>query len=148
MTEINPDELLELEKSTLANIVAKVAAGGVPTVRESKLLRAAAGLPDEAPAPPVVDPAVSRFRAPEFKADALAKLRKLNPRKAAADLLIYVDALIDYLEAQANVDERGTVVPHPKSGAPIDNPYLRVRSNAARTIREIGLRADPLWGVA
>jgi phage terminase small subunit len=75
----------------------------------------------------------------------LAELRRLNPEDPAATLAIYADALMDYRAAQANISEHGAVVFHPRTGAPIDNPYTRIRAAAAKIILATPLEAGPLW---
>lgn len=62
------------------------------------------------------------------------------------DVRIYVDALVDYVEAQANIDEHETVVFHPRTGAPIPNSYLSIRASAARPLTALALKCDPKWG--
>lgn len=59
---------------------------------------------------------------------------------------IYADAFLAYREAQANIQEHGIIVAHPRTGNPITNPYLDIRDRAARrleSMRKIG--ADFLW---
>jgi hypothetical protein len=60
---------------------------------------------------------------------------------------MYADAFGEYQTAQ-NINENGTVVMHPRTGSPIDNPYLRIRDGASKTLRETlfaGLKTDALW---
>lgn len=68
------------------------------------------------------------------KATLIANLRRLNPRYSIADIVIYVDAVAEYRAAQANIDEHGTIVMHPRTGAPITNPYMAVRDAAGKLI--------------
>lgn len=51
-----------------------------------------------------------------------------NPALRVDYATIYADALIDYLSATENIREHGSVVLHPRTGAPVDNPYLKVRA--------------------
>lgn len=78
-----------------------------------------------------------------------AELRKiladLNPDEPIGNLTIYVDAFVEYKEAQRNIAEHGAIVFHPKTGAPIENPYLSVRDKAAARLAKFDLEADPLW---
>jgi phage terminase small subunit len=66
------------------------------------------------------------------KASVVAILQSHNQGVALAVLRMYADLYIDYTAAQRNIDEHGTIVFHPKTGAPIRNPFLDVR--------------DSLWG--
>lgn len=61
---------------------------------------------------------------------------------------LYADALMEWLEARANIDEHGAIVFHPRTGAPIENPYLSVRTKAAKKLQDIkGVKAEKLWQV-
>lgn len=72
-------------------------------------------------------------------------LRAYNPR-ARIDLIeVYVSALLEYRAAQKNIDEHGAIVLHPRSGAPIANPYIVVRDSAQRVLLKCPLRTDCVW---
>ena len=79
------------------------------------------------------------------KEQALALLREANPRAQAGDLHIYVDAWAEYRAAQAKIDEGGTVVLHPRTGAPFANPYIPVRDKAGAVMSRLRIKADALW---
>ena len=68
--------------------------------------------------------------APSFQARIVAVLIRDNPALRVDFATIYADAIIDYLAASENIRDNGSVVLHPRTGAPIDNPYLRVRVSA------------------
>jgi phage terminase small subunit len=81
------------------------------------------------------------------KAEVIEKLTKANPSARSSDLQIYADAFLEYQAAQKNIDEHGSVVFHPKTGAPIDNPFCRVRDRASTIIRKMRtIKADCIWG--
>lgn len=44
----------------------------------------------------------------------------------------YADQWSTYREAQSNIDEHGALVFHPRTGAPVQNPYLGIRDAALR----------------
>ena len=46
----------------------------------------------------------------------------------------YADAYLEYREASANLAEFGAVVSHPRTGNPVENPYLKVRDGALRKL--------------
>lgn len=50
---------------------------------------------------------------------------------------IYCDACETYNEAQDNIERNGAVSAHPRTGAPMENPYLKVRASSAVTIERI-----------
>ena len=54
-------------------------------------------------------------------------LNKNNPDRSQVELAMYADAYIDYKTAADNIRENGAVCSHPKTGAPIENPFLKVR---------------------
>jgi hypothetical protein len=68
--------------------------------------------------------------APKLQAQIVAVLIRDNPALRVDFATIYADAIIDYLAASENIRDNGSVVLHPRTGAPIDNPYLRVRVSA------------------
>lgn len=50
------------------------------------------------------------------------------------DLLVFAGALKMYVEASANVDKNGAICAHPRTGQPIENPFLAVQERAARVM--------------
>lgn len=68
--------------------------------------------------------------APKLQTRIVAVLIRDNPALRVDFATIYADAIIDYLAASENIRDNGSVVLHPRTGAPIDNPYLRVRVSA------------------
>lgn len=75
----------------------------------------------------------------------VAALRQQNPRAPAGDIQLYADALDEYRLAQANIAEHGAVVFHPRTGAPISNPYCVIRDKAAERIAKLKLKAEGIW---
>lgn len=55
-------------------------------------------------------------------------LREENPRSNHIDIKIYADALRTYFEAAANVEKNGAICQHPRTGSPIENPYMKIVS--------------------
>ena len=55
-------------------------------------------------------------------------LRQENPKERAIDVQVFADALRTYREAAANVALHGAIVSHPRTGAPIENPYLKIQT--------------------
>ena len=60
-----------------------------------------------------------------------AELVKDNPSINLVTLAIYADALTVYLKASENISRNGSICSHPRTGTPIENPYLKVQSHAA-----------------
>lgn len=78
---------------------------------------------------------------------ALQLLREDNPRAGEDVLRIYTAALRDFAAAEENIAKHGTIVFHPRTGAPIENPFLRVRAGAQTSILRCKLRrTDRVWG--
>jgi hypothetical protein len=69
--------------------------------------------------------------------DILAELAIDNPKVPAVTLQMYADALRSYVEASKNIEANGSVCSHPRTGAPIDNPYLRVRDQQGAVLRKM-----------
>ncbi len=58
----------------------------------------------------------------------------------------YADAILEYREASKNIEENGTIVLHPRTANPVENPYLKIRDRALKKIQSIrGVKADFLW---
>ena len=57
-----------------------------------------------------------------------AYLLELGTRRDLAQ--IYANAYCEYREAQENIAKNGTICSNPRTGAPIENPYLKVRDRA------------------
>ena len=72
-------------------------------------------------------------------------LRPLNPRASDAQIAIYAAAFVEHEVAQANIDANGTIVFHPRTGSPIDNPYTTVRDRTAKIMLGLALRTGDLW---
>lgn len=69
--------------------------------------------------------------------DLIAELRKENPRVRTIELQIFADALRMYTEAAANIREHGSIVMHPRTGAPIENPYLHIQRSTGETLAKM-----------
>ena len=63
--------------------------------------------------------------------DLVAELRADNPKASGIDIEICANALRIYYEAAANVRANGAICSHPRTGTPMDNPYLKVMSSQA-----------------
>jgi len=82
----------------------------------------------------------------EMSRDEVIKILEDQNRSASREkIIMYADAYIDYMDAQKNIKENGALVAHPKTGAPFDNPYLKIRQQMATAIGKLRLKSDPLW---
>ncbi len=60
--------------------------------------------------------------------------------------ILYADVYLEYREATANIDKTGAVVSNPRTGAPMDNPYLKVRDRAWMKLRKMQkVNTQGLW---
>ena len=50
---------------------------------------------------------------------------------------MYTDCYMDYREAQENIAQNGNIVAHPRTGQPIENPYIKVKAMAMNQLRKI-----------
>jgi phage terminase small subunit len=67
---------------------------------------------------------------------------KVKPDRAT----MYADAFMEYQEASENIAKNGVIVAHPRTGAPMQNPYVRIRDGALKKLS--GMRDVPaayLW---
>lgn len=77
--------------------------------------------------------------------EALAILMAENPSRRHV-VEMYLGCFFTYLEAQDNIERNGAIVAHPRTGTPIENPYLKVRSEAMKDMRKLALKGlDELW---
>lgn len=61
--------------------------------------------------------------------------RYLRAHGVAADLAtLYAVAFLEYEAAQDNIGRLGAVVSNPRTGVPIDNPFLKVRDACERKL--------------
>lgn len=70
-----------------------------------------------------------------------------NTTLSNAMLHQYADLFVTYREAALNIAKNGAIVAHPKTGAPIENPYLKVRQQTMIDLRKLArVKADKVWG--
>lgn len=51
---------------------------------------------------------------------------------------LYAEAYTEYHQAAAHIAEHGAIVQHPRTGTPMENPYLPVRDRAAKRLTVLG----------
>lgn len=80
--------------------------------------------------------------------EILQTLKNENPRGSHADMTMYADYFFDYQEAQENITKNGTIVAHPRTGSPIENPYVKIKATCVAQLMKIGaaLKVNVLWG--
>lgn len=71
------------------------------------------------------------------KKKAIEILTKDNPLARADEIAIYTDSFIDYCEAENNIRANGNIVSHPRTGSPIENPYIKIKSIASASMQRI-----------
>jgi hypothetical protein len=74
-------------------------------------------------------------------------IKALVAKRVKRDIAtIYADAYLEYHGAQTNILENGTIVQHPRTANPIQNPYLPIRDRAAKRLAELRrVPGDFLW---
>lgn len=70
------------------------------------------------------------------RTDLVKDLARQNPKAKFSELQMCADALKTYAEASANVRKNGAICSHPRTGAPIENPYLKIMTAMAATIKK------------
>lgn len=80
--------------------------------------------------------------------EVVAVLRRDNPNARADDVAMYADCFADYCEARDNIIKNGNIVAHPRTGQPIENPYIKVKASAMNQLRKITTlrKVAALWG--
>ncbi len=83
----------------------------------------------------------------EFEPRRRAVIAVLVAAGASADRAIqYADAFIEYSAAGENIRNNGLIVGHPRTGNPIENPYLAVRDRALRKLQRMrDVPTGDLW---
>ncbi|MFN8525100.1 MAG: hypothetical protein U0821_18545 [Chloroflexota bacterium] len=69
--------------------------------------------------------------------DWVAELAKDNPGRKHLDLVVFAGALRAYAEASTHVRKHGAVVAHPRTGEPMENPYLKVQTQQGLLMRKL-----------
>jgi len=89
----------------------------------------------------VMVPPVPPVRTKDEVVEALVKQGAKRDRA-----VFYADCYTEYQEASRNIAENGVIVQHPRTGNPIENPYLAIRDRALRKLLAIkGINSDGLW---
>jgi hypothetical protein len=76
---------------------------------------------------------------------AIETLAALNKKVTRDRIIIYVDAMLLYQEANENIARNGAITAHPRTGAPMENPYLKVRIACAAQLSKFNLNTGDLW---
>jgi phage terminase small subunit len=58
---------------------------------------------------------------------------------------IFRDAEAIYREAVANVRENGAVCAHPRTGTPIENPYLKIMAQYGAALAKMMTQTQPVF---
>lgn len=62
--------------------------------------------------------------------------------------VMYADAFLEYVKASDNLSEYGLIISHPRTGAPVPNPYLVIRDRALKKLSNMrDIDAAALWTV-
>ena len=72
-------------------------------------------------------------------------LRAENPRSTEQDIRLYAAFFLDFREAEANIREHGALIIHPRTAAPIENPYGKIKAQASASLRRIRMKTETLW---
>jgi phage terminase small subunit len=75
-----------------------------------------------------------------------ALLADENARAKPSDIEMYAQQFHSYLEAAENIQQNGTIVSHPRTGQPMENPYVKIRTGAELNLKKFGrLNTNKLW---
>jgi hypothetical protein len=69
-------------------------------------------------------------------------IRRDNPSAKDTTISYYYTLLCNYIEAEKNIIENGVIVAHPRTGAPIENPYHKIFINVGKLISTTKLKLD------
>jgi len=68
--------------------------------------------------------------------DLVAELTADNPGLSRVAIEVFASSLRLYCEAAENIARNGGIVAHPRTGAPLENPYLKVLERHGKLLRE------------
>ena len=70
-----------------------------------------------------------------------------NPGAKVNDVETYAHQFTTYMESAQNILTNGTIVAHPRTGAPMENPYLKARNTALSAMTKLKRlrKLDRLW---
>lgn len=79
--------------------------------------------------------------------EVIGILKRDNPHAGSDAVSMYADCFMDYKEAADNIAKNGNIVAHPRTGSPIENPYIKVKSSAMNQLRKITRvkKVEALW---
>ena len=69
--------------------------------------------------------------------DIESELTKDNPKISGIDIKIYADAMRTYWEATKNITLNGVICSHPRTGTPLENPYMKIRTQQAAILSKL-----------
>ena len=64
------------------------------------------------------------------RGEVIALLQGQNPGARGDELAMYADCYLDYEAAAAHIATYGAITLHPRTWVPIENPYLKVKTQA------------------
>lgn len=78
------------------------------------------------------------------RSQIVAGLMKLGYKRDISTM--YADSFLEYREASRNIQKNGAIVAHPRTGNPIENPYLKIRDKARDALQKMRVtKAEFLW---
>ena len=69
--------------------------------------------------------------------EVLAVLRRDNPDGRPDEVAMYASFFRDFQEAEENITKNGNIVAHPRTGAPMENPYIRIKIGAMNQLSKL-----------
>jgi phage terminase small subunit len=75
-------------------------------------------------------------------------LRRLNPKANLQAIELYAQNFLLYQEATENIQQNGAIVSHPRTGQPMENPYLKVQATSEARLQKMHrMNSNELWQV-
>ena len=69
------------------------------------------------------------------KEDIVGRLVAAGNKRSRS--VLYADVYIEYAVSSENIERNGLIVNHPRTGNPIENPYLAIRDRALRKLNDL-----------
>lgn len=76
-------------------------------------------------------------------------LLEKNPTARRDVIEMYASVYVDWLESCENIEKNGNIVLHPRTGAPVVNPYIEIKTRSMTSLLKLKeanyFDADCLW---
>jgi hypothetical protein len=73
------------------------------------------------------------------------ELMRLNKSMTPTQSRVFADTMLAYMEASRDIAKNGAIVAHPRTGAPMENPYTKIMKIAGDGLSKRRILTGDLW---